>query len=83
MDRNTQEKTQALISNTTKTTKIKTRFTEKIIHNFFNYAVSEEEKQPFSYSLDEHIPVKLNENKIQTEFESFYYNIMQHTGHLR
>ena len=24
------------------------------------------------YSLDEHIPVKLNKNKIQTEFESFY-----------
>ena len=24
------------------------------------------------YSLDEHIPVKLNKNKTQTEFESFY-----------
>ena len=24
----------------------------------------------------------MNENKIQTEFESFYYNIIQHTQHL-
>ena len=27
-----------------KTTKVKTRFTEKMIHNFSNYALSEEEK---------------------------------------
>ena len=66
-----------------KTTKVKTRFTEKMIDNFSNYALSEEEKQALSYSLDEYIPVKLNKNKIETEFESFYYNIMQHTGHLR
>ena len=52
-----------------KTTKVKTRFTEKIIHSFSNYALSEEEKQALSYSLDEHIPAKLNENKIQTEFD--------------
>ena len=64
-------------------TKVKTRFTEKIIHNFSSYALSEEEKLALSYSLHERIPVKLNENKIQTEFESFYYNNMQHTGHLR
>ena len=25
----------------------------------------------------------MNKNKIQTEFESFYYNITQHTRHLR
>ena len=62
---------------------IETRFTEKIIHNFLNYALSEEEKQALSYNLDGDIPVKLNENKIQIEFESFDYNIMQHTGHLR
>ena len=66
-----------------KTTKVKTRFTEKMIHNFSNYALSEEEKQALSYRLDEYIPVKLNENKIETGFKSFHYNIMQHTGHLR
>ena len=36
-----------------KTTKVKTRFTEKIIHNFSNYALSEEKKLAHSYSLDE------------------------------
>ena len=61
MDRNTQQKT----------TNVRTRFTEKIIHNFANYALSDKEKQALSYSLDEHIPAKLNKNKIQTEFESF------------
>ena len=54
-----------------------------IIHNFSNYALSEEDKLALSHSLDKHIPVKLNENKIQTEFKSFYYNIMQRTGNLR
>ena len=48
-----------------------------------NYVLPEEEKQALSYSLDEHIPVKLNENKIQIEFECFHYKVMQHTGHLR
>ena len=66
-----------------KTTKVKTRVTEKIIHNFSSYALSKEEKLALSYSLDEDIPVKLNENKMQTEFQSFYYNIMQYTGHFR
>ena len=66
-----------------KTIEVTTRFTDKIIHNFSNYALSQEEKQALSYSLDKRIPVKLNENKIQTEFESFYCNIMKQTGHLR
>ena len=43
-----------------KTTEVKTRFTEKMIHNFSNYALSEEEKQALSYSLVEYILVKLN-----------------------
>ena len=47
---------------------------------FSHTAVSQ---KALSCSLDEQILVKLNENKIQTEFESFYYNIMQHTGRLR
>ena len=83
MGRNTQKNLRHLSQRQQKTTKVKARFTEKIIHTFSNYALSEEEKQALSYSLDKHIPVKLNKNKIQTEFGSFYYNIMQHTGHLR
>ena len=54
-----------------KTTNVKARFTEKIIHNFSNYALLDKEKRALSYSLEEHIPAKLNQNKIQTEFESF------------
>ena len=55
-----------------KTTKVKSRFTVKTIHNFSIYPPSQEKKQALSYSLDEHTLVKLNENKIQIEFESFY-----------
>ena len=76
MGRNTQKNLRHLSQRQQKTTKVKARFTEKIIHTFSNYALSEEEKQALSYSLDKHIPVKLNKNKIQTEFESFYYNII-------
>ena len=50
--------------------------TENIIHNFSSYALSEEEKRALSFSLDENIPAKLNESKIQTEFESFYWQLL-------
>ena len=66
MDRNTQEKPQAFISNTKKLLKSKIRFIEKIIHNFLHYALSEEEKQAL-YNLDEHIPVTLNEKRHKQE----------------
>ena len=56
--------------------------TENIIHNFSSYALSEEEKRALSFSLDENIPTKLNENKIKTEFESFNWQLLQHTKHL-
>ena len=61
---------------------IRNRPAENIIHNFSSYALSEEEKRALSFSLDENIPTKLNENKIQTEFESFYWQLLQHTKHL-
>ena len=62
MGRNTQKNLRHLSQRQQKTTKVKARFTEKIIHTFSNYVLSEEEKQALSYSLDKHIPVKLNEN---------------------
>ena len=49
---------------------------ENIIHDFSSYALSEEEKHALSFSLNENIPTKLNENKIQTEFESFYWQLL-------
>ena len=33
--------------------------------------------------MDDNIPTKLSENKIQTEFESFNWQLLQHTKHLR
>ena len=56
--------------------------TENIIYNFSSYVLSKEEKRALSFSLDEKIPTKLNENKIQTEFGSFYWQLLQHTKHL-
>ena len=61
---------------------IRNRSTKKIIHNFSSYALSEEENRALSFSLHENIPMKLNENKIKTEFESFYWHLLQHTKHL-
>ena len=51
---------------------IRNRSTENIIHNFSSYVLSEEGKSALSLSLDENIPTYFNENKIQTQFESFY-----------
>ena len=79
----THKKKLRLLSQTQqKATKVKTRFIEKIIHNFSSYAHSEKTKQALTYSLDQHIPVTLNENMIRTKFESFYCNIIQHTGYV-
>ena len=61
---------------------IRNRPAENIIHNFSSYALSEEEKRALSFSFDENIPTKLNENKIQTEFESLYWQLPQHPKHL-
>ena len=46
-----------------KTPNIKDWPTENI-HKFSLYASLEEDKEAFSFSLDENIPKKLNENKI-------------------
>ena len=35
-----------------------------------------------SFSLDQHIRDKFNKNKVQTEFENFYYHVLQHTEDL-
>ena len=66
-----------------KTTEFEKFFFLKIIHKFLSYALSHKEKLTHSYSLNKYILIKLNNNKIQTEFESFYHNIMKHIEHLR
>ena len=55
---------------------------ENIIHNFSSYVLLEEEKRALSFSLDENIRTKLNENKMQTEFKSFYQQFLQPRKHL-
>ena len=62
--------------------KPKRRIIENIIHNSSSYKSSEEEQYALSFSLDQHISDKFNENKIQTEFENFYYHLLQDTKDL-
>ena len=71
---------------------IRNRPTEHIIHNFLSYVLSKEEKRALmrfsfdeiipSFSLDEMTPTGLIENKLQTEFESFYWQLFQHQKYL-
>ena len=62
--------------------KPKRRAIENIIHNFLSYKLSSQQEYALSFSLDHHIPDKLNKNKIETEFENFYYHVLQHTKDL-
>ena len=62
--------------------KPKRRIIENIIHNSSSYKLSSEEQHALSFSLDQHISDKFNENKIQTEFENFYYHLLQDTKNL-
>ena len=62
--------------------KPKRRAIESIIHNFSSYKLSPEEEYALSFSLDQHIPDKFNKNQVQTEFENFYYHVLQHTKDL-
>ena len=53
-----------------------------IVHNFSSYELSAEEHHLLSYGLDHHIPHKLNENEVKTEFETFFFSIRKHMRHL-
>ena len=62
--------------------KAKRRVIEKIIHHFSSYKLSSSEEYPLSCSLDQHILDRFNKNKVQTEFENFYDDVLQHTKDL-
>ena len=49
----------------------------KTIHNFSSYALSHEEYIALSCGLYTHIPRSTNTNKICTEFEMFYQNLLK------
>ena len=76
------EKFERLKSEQQKYSKPKHRIVKNIIHNFSSYKLTPEEEQALSFSLDDHIPVKQNDIKIKTEFESFFCNILKYANHL-
>ena len=53
-----------------------------IIHNFSSYHLTPHEEFALSFSLDQHIPTRVNENKIKTEFESFFFQVQKYTSNL-
>ena len=63
-------------------TRPKVRIVSNIIHNFSSYHVAPQEEHALSFSLDQHVPRRVNKNKIRTEFESFFYQVQKHTSNL-
>ena len=53
-----------------------------VVHNFSSYELSVEEHHLLTYGLDHHIPVRMNENEIKTEFEAFFYGLNKQLKHL-
>ena len=76
------EKINRLKSDYRKYDKPKGCIVKNIIHNFSSYKLTPEEEHALSFSLDDHIPTKHNDIKIETEFESFYYQMLKHTNQL-
>ena len=55
---------------------------KSIVNNFPSYQLSDDELTALSYGLDHHIPNKLNRNRIHTEFEEFYQNLIKDLSHI-
>ena len=51
------------------------------VHNFSLYQLSDDELTALSHGLDHHIPNKLNCNRIHTESEQFYHNLVKDISH--
>ena len=65
-----------------KTIESKIHYIKKTVHNFSSYQLSTDEYTALSYGLDHHIPTRLNNNRIHTEFEQFYEGILKEISHL-
>ena len=63
-------------------TRPKVHIISNIIHDFSSYHLTPQEKYALSFSSDQHIPTKVNQNKIKTEFESFFYQVQKYTSNL-
>ena len=58
------------------------KFVPNIIHNFSSYTLTKREKEVLSYSLDQCVPSKIDQQGLKVEFEHFYQNILPHLSHL-
>ena len=57
-------------------------YIKSTVHNFSSYQNSDDELTALSYVLNHQIPNKLNRNRIHTEFEQFYQNIIKDISHI-
>ena len=53
-----------------------------VVHKSSSYRLTAEEYHILSYGLDHHIPSRLSENEIKTEFEVLFYTLNKQLGHL-
>ena len=53
-----------------------------IIYNYSSYVLSNEEEKALEYGLDTHIPGMIDKNRVKTEFEAFYEDVLKQTNHL-
>ena len=58
------------------------KYIRQTVHNFSSYQLSSKEEEALPFGLDEHIPSVCNRNKLFTEFEIFYQNILKDISHL-
>ena len=47
-----------------------------IVHNFSSYALSEEERKALAHGLDHYIPDRIDNRKLEVEFEQLYKDII-------
>ena len=61
---------------------MKVRIISNIVYDSSSYHLTPQEEFALSFSLNPHIPTKVNEDKIKTEFESFFCQVQKYTGKL-
>ena len=60
----------------------KTHYIKNTVQSFSSYQLSTGEYTALSYKLDHHVPTRLTNNRIHTEFEQFYQGILKDMSHL-
>ena len=57
-------------------------YVKQTVCNMSSYVLSDEEKLALSFGLDQHIPLKCDNNLINTEFEYYFQNIKNTVPHI-